>query len=157
MKNSFKVYYDWEEIIDYLSDADAGKIFKAFFDHEKGKQVELSHSLSLLFISFRQMLDRNKENYERVCEKYSDNAKKRWERIPTNAKLSKGIPPHAVAYDKDKVKDKDILTTRNSYKNKKPSSRLKDVPSSPFTPEFKDRMWEELETASAKEVSQHGR
>lgn len=156
MKNSFLFYYDWEEAIDTLSNGDAGKILKAMIDHEKGKKVDLSPRLLPLFISYRQLLDRNKENYDQKCEKYSKNAKKRWENIPTEPKVSNGMPLHAVAYDKDKVKDKDIHTTKNPNKDNKPSSYLKDVPV-PLTSELKDKLWAELEVASAKEVSKYGK
>ncbi len=129
MKNSFLFYYDWEEIIDSLTDNQAGKIIKAMLDHSRGEKVELKPYLASLFISFRQMLDRNKENYDHVSEVRRNSANIRW----AGSKNAIGMQTDATdanAYDKDKDKDihkKNTLKTENPYKVKKTSSDLKGV------------------------------
>lgn len=107
MKKSFLLYKDQEEIIDNLTDKQAGRLFKAVFDYARGDKPVLSQSMSVIFISIRQTIDRNKENYEKVCEINRKNAKKRWEKIPTNTKVSDGMRPHAKAYDSDSDSDSD--------------------------------------------------
>ena len=149
MKKSFLIYQDWEEIFDSLTDAQVGKLIKAMLDHSRGGEVALSPRLSLLFISFRQQLDRNAENYEKKVEAYRENANKRWHRIPNDTKVSNGMPLHAVAYGKDKVKDKDKLTTGNSFKKKQlNTSYLKAVPVSPTIKHSTEDYWNAAVAAS---------
>lgn len=113
-KNNFILYHEQREIIDQLTDNQAGKLFKAIFQYSMGEEPKLSKTLSLVFVPIRQMIDRNKENYEKVCEINSRNAKKRWKKIPTDAKTSDGMRPHAKAYEQEQEQDNDIAVKKLS-------------------------------------------
>ena len=66
-KNSFILYLEQAEIVDELSDDDAGKLFKAilFYVHT-GEEPSLSKMLKLAFIPIRQSLHRDLEKWRNV-------------------------------------------------------------------------------------------
>lgn len=148
MKKSFLIYQDWEEVFDSLTDAQVGKLLKAMLDHARGEEVNLPSRLSLLFISFRQQLDRNSENYKKKSEAYRENANKRWQKEKSGTKLSNGMQSHAMAYDKDKVKDKDIYKTENNFSSYKKTEPNKTAGLS--EKEFNDKLWNIAEVLSEK-------
>lgn len=125
MKKSFLIYQEWEEVIDTMTDNQAGKLFKSLLDHARGEKVMPSHAIAQTFILFRQQLDRNLENYKHVSEVNSKNAKSRWKTRLNNATAYNRMPSHTNAYDKDKDKD---INTEHPNKKKKLSSSLKAVP-----------------------------
>ncbi len=175
MKKSFLIYQDWEEVFDSLSDAEVGKLLKAMLDHSRGENVKLPAKLSLLFISFRQQLDRNSENYKKKTEVYRENANKRWNKARKDANEYNGMPLHAIAYDKDKVKDKvkDIYTdskteeTFSSYKENISTNDLSDTHAednrqtvvSPkaglSSAELEEKLWSWAEKISEKGAKKH--
>jgi hypothetical protein len=77
MKESFILYVEQKEIIDMLTDEEAGKIFKAIYEYElTGNVTELPYTLKLIFIPIKQSLERNKEKYDNVVERNRLNGKK---------------------------------------------------------------------------------
>ena len=69
-KESFILYLEHEELINELSDEDAGRLFKQLFSYvSNGQTPDLSGSSKLAFISIRQDLDRNRKKYEEIIEK----------------------------------------------------------------------------------------
>lgn len=73
-----------------ISDEDAGKLIKAVFAHEAGEDFELDGLLNGIYILIRNQLDRDREKYEKTCEKNKAIAKKRWE----NTRAYESIPEH---------------------------------------------------------------
>ena len=62
MKDSFILYTEQKEVIDKLSDEQAGKLIKAIYKYvETEKMPELDKLLDIVIIPFKQNLDRNKE------------------------------------------------------------------------------------------------
>ena len=72
-KNSFKLFTDYAEIFDNLSDEQAGQLIKAIFAHETGQEYSLDGLLNAVFVFIRQQLDRNRESYNTICEKNRQN------------------------------------------------------------------------------------
>ncbi len=72
-KNSFKLYLDYKDIFDELSDEQAGQIIKAIFAHETGEECALAGVLRAVFAPIRNQLDRNRTQYEETCEKNRKN------------------------------------------------------------------------------------
>ena len=69
-KNSFILYKDQQEIIDKLSDENAGKLIKAIYQYANtGEIPELNELLSIAIIPFKQSIDRNSEKWEETKEK----------------------------------------------------------------------------------------
>jgi len=116
-KKSFLLYTDQKEVVDSLTDNQAGKLYKAVYAHAVGENYPLNAFLSSVFIPIRQSLDRAKENYERVSRINSQNAKKRWNQPQKDAKLYDRIRSNANAYDSDSDSDSDITHKKKEKDN----------------------------------------
>lgn len=68
-KDSFVLYTEQKEVIDNLSDEDAGKLFKGIFEYALGNEPEFDNLLKLVFIPIRQQLERNAKKYSEIKEK----------------------------------------------------------------------------------------
>ena len=75
-KNSFILYHDQKEIIDELSDEQAGKLLKAIYEYNINKKINLTGALKLIFIPFKTSFDRNDEKWDEVTNKRSEAGKK---------------------------------------------------------------------------------
>lgn len=75
-KNSFLLYTEQKEIIDELSNEDAGELIKAIYAYAAGEEVNLRKDLYLVFIPIRQQIDRNNAKYDEFKKKQSENGKK---------------------------------------------------------------------------------
>lgn len=94
-KESFILYQDYGDIINKLSDEQAGKLFKMIFEYEKtGEYPECDLVLDIAFTQIKNNLDRNKKKYTEKCERNREIAKQRWnkrtdangyERTPSDA------------------------------------------------------------------------
>ncbi|MBR4627688.1 MAG: hypothetical protein IKO47_08325 [Ruminococcus sp.] len=78
-KKSFVLYTDYFEHINSLSDAEAGRLFKAIMLYESGKDTPALEGCTAMAFSFiRSQLDRDNEKWEEVRRKRSEAASKRW-------------------------------------------------------------------------------
>lgn len=75
-KKSFILYHDQKEVIDELSDEQAGKLFKAIYEYNVNKKIILKGALKLVFIPFKTTFDRNENKWENTKEKRSEAGKK---------------------------------------------------------------------------------
>lgn len=90
-KKSFILFNDQIEVFDSLSDDDAGKLIKSIYKYANtGKTDTLSGLLKIVFIQFKNGIDRNDEKYEKVCERNKMNIEKRWNNKNTTG--ISGIP-----------------------------------------------------------------
>ena len=77
MKDSFVLYTEQKEVVDKLTDEQAGKIFKAIYEYvQTDKMPELDSLLDIIIIPFKQSLDRNTEKWEEIKKKRSEAGKK---------------------------------------------------------------------------------
>lgn len=77
MKDSFILYTEQKEVVDKLTDEQAGKIFKAIYEYvQTDKMPELDSLLDIIIIPFKQSLDRNTEKWEEIKKKRSEAGKK---------------------------------------------------------------------------------
>ena len=83
MKNSFVLYYDLDEVFNLLYDEEAGQLIKAVFAFEtRGEVTEFEdRMMQSTYKRITDSLMRNKEKYEKTCEKRSEAAKKRYESL----------------------------------------------------------------------------
>lgn len=76
MKDSFILYTDQKEIIDKLTDEQAGKLIKAIYQYAKdGTTPKLDMLLEIAFIPIKQNLERNSEKWEDIKQKRSEAGK----------------------------------------------------------------------------------
>lgn len=107
MKDSFILYVDQKELIDTLSDSEAGKLLKAIFEYETTQKLpKLSKTLNLVFIPIKNALDRNREKYEKACERNKKNISKRWNKENTkNTSGKNGMQKDTKNTDNDSDSD----------------------------------------------------
>ena len=85
-KNSFILFHDQKEIIDELSDEQAGKLLKAFYEYNVNHKCKLTGALKLVFIPFKTAFERNTTKWEAVAESRSQAGKKHTGNQYTRAK-----------------------------------------------------------------------
>jgi len=75
-KKSFILYHDQKEVIDELSDEQAGKLFKAIYEYNVNKKIILNGALKLVFIPFKTAFDRDEDKWEDIINKRSEAGKR---------------------------------------------------------------------------------
>ena len=76
-KNTFLLYKDKREIIERLTDEQAGKLFKAIYKYVDTQELtELEVLVDVVFLMFKQTLDANEEKYISVVERNRKNGSK---------------------------------------------------------------------------------
>lgn len=98
MKDSFILYTEQRAVIEELTDEQAGQLIKAIYTYiATDSMPQLDDFLKIVFIPFKQCLDRNNSKWEDVKQKRSEagkrGAKKRWE----DSKNKQNIPKMANA------------------------------------------------------------
>jgi len=94
--NTILLFTNQRAAIDYLSDDDAGQLFKAIYAYaDEGNMPDFNGPMMSLFTVIRTQIDRSRKAYKAKCERNSANAKRRYatNSIPTVA--SPGIPSQA--------------------------------------------------------------
>ena len=75
----FFTYFHHANVIDKLSDAQTGRLFKALMHYGRdGELIDLSDDIAcdLTFTLMRDEIDRNFERYQEMCEKRREAGKK---------------------------------------------------------------------------------
>ena len=69
-RDSFVLYADSLDILDLLSDEQAGQLFRAIRSYVKGDDLpELDQVTKIAFVPIKNHLDRDAEKYEQICKK----------------------------------------------------------------------------------------
>ena len=76
MKKSFLLYIDSLDILDELTDEQAGQLFKAIKSHQLNQEIKLSQILKIAFTPFKNQLERDQIKYQEKCERLRNNASK---------------------------------------------------------------------------------
>lgn len=106
-KKGFIVYDDIIEVVDRLSDEEAGQLLKGMLRYSiNGQDPKFKGVLEFVFIPIKQQMDRNSEKYAAKCEKNRENANKRWQ----NANASDRKNRNANYADTDTDTDTDTKT-----------------------------------------------
>jgi len=107
-KKSFLLHIDSLDILEKLSDEQAGKLFKAIASHHNGSDYELDNLLDLVFTPFKNQFVRESEKYKEVSKIRALNGRKGGKQKQANlAKASKSKQNLANLADKDNESDKD--------------------------------------------------
>lgn len=123
---AFLLLHDFSDIINMLTDSEAGQIIKAVFDYEiNSVEPEFSdRTMQIVFFDIKRFLDTNRENYNRICRSRSENAKKRWEK--NSSKSDETALPDTNAC---KCIQEDAFTGKSNVKDKtkdKTKTNVKD-------------------------------
>jgi len=68
-RNSFLLYKDSLDVLDDLTDEQAGQLFKAIKDYQDDKEISLSQILKVAFTPLRNHMERDKGKYKKICER----------------------------------------------------------------------------------------
>jgi hypothetical protein len=82
-RKSFIIHIDSLNILDELSDDQAGKLFKAIKAHQLGDEFEFDALTRIAFSPFKNQFSRDDEKYIKLCEKNRLIAEKRYSTKPT--------------------------------------------------------------------------
>lgn len=128
MKDSFILYQEQKEIFEVLTDEEAGKLIKAIFEYEEsGQTSDLDKSLKIAFIPIKNILDKNKEKYEKVVERNKQNIQKRWEKENTKNTTGKfGKKENTKNTDNDYEYDNEYDYEHDNEKIKKKKKKSFD-------------------------------
>lgn len=119
LAKSFVVHKDSLNILEELTDEEAGKLIKAIFKYQVTGEVEkLERGLHFIFTGFVNQFKRDQEKYIHKCEVNKENRTKKSSGIVTNDNESSGIVTNGT--DKDSKKEKDS----NSDNNKENKSKI---------------------------------
>lgn len=83
IKKSFILYHDHWDCFKLLTDEESGKLIRAIFNYEREKTEpkELNERTMMAFYIIKDALDRDRANYEAVCNRNKKNAKLRWQKM----------------------------------------------------------------------------
>lgn len=117
-KKSFLLHIDSLDILEKLSDEQAGKLFKAISAYHNGSDYELDNLLDLVFTPFKNQFGRDLEKYKKVSEKRALAGKKGGKQKQSNlANASKCKQNVANLADSDNDSDKDSDSDSDNERN----------------------------------------
>lgn len=115
-KKSFLIYLDYEEQFNLLTDEQIGQLMRAIMEYEKtGNEPVLDGMLKMAFSFIKTQLDRDREKYNKKCEKNKQNGakggrpKKKQEdnKKPNGFNKSEGLKQKPKKADKEDEEDKE--------------------------------------------------
>ena len=108
-KKSFILYVDTAKQVDFLTDEEAGQLFKALFRYvSDGKEfVTDNRTLAIVFSAIKAQIDRDSKKYVEISNKRKEAANKKWS-------MNKSIQLHSLASNE---KQMDANAGDNEYDN----------------------------------------
>lgn len=127
IKDSFVLYTAQKEVIDNLSDEDAGKLFKGIYEYVSGSEPKFNDLLKVVFIPIRQQLDRNAQKYAEIKEKRRiAGAKGGKQKLANqaNANFANQSQANQAVYVNDNVNVNDnVYLSKDKYKGNNTTSK----------------------------------
>jgi len=130
-KKSFLIHIDSLDVLDHLTDEQAGQLLKAFRSYHAGEDLQLPPLLNIAFTPFKNQFIRDIETYENVCNRNKTNGLKggrpRNPKKPVGSLKTQRNPKKPKKADNDsdsdsdskKDNDSDSANDNESYKNVK--------------------------------------
>ena len=81
MRKGFLLLNNQIEIIEDLSDEQAGQLLKAFYNYNNGNEVKLKGLMNSIFKQFKVIFDENEQRYQEKCEKNKKNIEEYWKKV----------------------------------------------------------------------------
>jgi len=124
-RKGFLVYADLADTLEELSDEEAGVLFKAMMTYfVDGSEPKLPRALRFAFLPVRHQMDRDREKYDRRCERNRENVRKRWEQ-----KEDTNVYDRIRTYTNDTNKKEKEKEKKKEKENKK-ADRTAEISSS---------------------------
>lgn len=116
------MYYEILEQTSTLTDEQFGALIRATIKYDRnGDLPKFDDPLVQISFNFVKIIvDKDKQNYEEICEKNKENAQKRWSKntSKSDAVACDRMRPHATAYKKKKTSNPLVLTNNSNITNK---------------------------------------
>jgi len=107
-RKSFLLHIDSLDILDDLSNEEAGQLFNAIRSYQKGDQVDLTGLIKVAFSPFKNQFTRDDEKYKNLCEKNRLIAENRYKNNPTKSTTgNQSLPQPTKSTDNDSKSDSD--------------------------------------------------
>lgn len=117
MREYFNAYHSLLETMEGLNDAERGRLFTACLIYSKtGEVQELRGNERFVFPSCRSQIDRDKEKYDKTCEKNRSNVLRRYTTVDDGIRPSTKSTKEKEK-EKEKTKDKEKTKTKAKDKN----------------------------------------
>ncbi len=120
MKDSFILYTEQKEVIDKLTDEQAGKLIKAIYEYvETDKMPQLDSLLEIVIIPFKQNIDRNIDKWEQIKQKRSEagkigaEIKKQRQAKQANVNFAKSKETNQAVNVNENVNDNDNVNVKD--------------------------------------------
>ena len=143
-KKGFLLLNNQIEIIETLTDEQAGQLLKAFYDYNLGKEIKLNGLMLTVFSNFKIVFDENEQKYQETCEKNKKNIENYWKRVKEqNTNEYDRIQSNTNVYERKRMNtmatninintNKNINTNLNEN-NKNINNNIKSERDQSFTP-----------------------
>lgn len=115
-KKGFLLLNNQIEIIETLTDEQAGQLLKAFYDYNLGKEIKLNGLMLTVFSNFKIVFDENEQKYQETCEKNKKNIENYWKRVKEqNTNEYDRIQSNTTVYERKRMNT--MATNININKN----------------------------------------
>ena len=124
-RKSFIVHNDSLNILDELTDNQAGMLFKAIKDYQLGNELNLDILIKVAFSPFKNQFERDAVKYENLCEKNRLIAETRYATKSTSGKAGNQTLPKVTkstdnkndsdSDSKSDSKSKEIVTSKGRF------------------------------------------
>jgi len=113
-KKSFLLHIDSLDVLDDLTNGQAGVLFKAIKAYQKNEVFDLDSVVKVAFSPFKNQFERDNEKYEKLCEKNRLIAEKRYSTKSTSGKSgNQTSPTRTKSTDNDNDSDSDNDSDNN--------------------------------------------
>ena len=100
-KKSFILYNDQSDVVDLLSNEQAGILFKSLYKFSNGSSSEMPDlSTKIVFKSITSQIVRDTKKYIEKCKKNKENALIRWNKTHSDSNVCERMQPDANACER---------------------------------------------------------
>ena len=99
-KKTFLLYTDSSAFFEALSLEERGLLITAIFNYVNGQEIPpMDKTVNMAFRYISRYIAENNAKHQATCDKYRENANKRWQSIQSNTIECNGIQSNAMAYN----------------------------------------------------------
>ena len=121
-RKSFIIHFDSLNVLDDLTNEQAGLLFKAIRSHQLGEELELDALTKIAFSPFKNQFSRDVEKYEKLCEKNRLIAETRYATKSTTGKNGNDKTPQVT-----KSTDNDSDSGNDSKSDSDSDNKSKEI------------------------------
>lgn len=125
-RKSFIIHHDSLDVIDKLTDEQAGKLLKAIKSYQLGEEYELDLMTDLVFTPFKAQFKRDDEKYQKIVERNKNNGLKGG-RPKTQDNPTEPNKPSGFSGNPDEPKKADSDSKSKSDSKSDSKIKIKDI------------------------------